>query len=266
MIEFYLNSSIYVQVLIAGLFTWGITSLGSAIVFFFKNVNKNILDGMLGLSAGIMIAASFWSLLNPAIEEAESLGMNAWLVAFSGFITGGLLLLLCDKLFKKFLKRKKFKETEGNSIKRSIMLIFSITLHNIPEGLAIGVAFGGIASGSSTVLSALMLAIGIGIQNFPEGSAISLPLRRDGMNRGSAFFFGMISGIVEPIAALIGAILVIYVVNILPFFLSLAAGAMVYVVISELVPESQKNPNNGLMTFLTLIGFSIMMILDVALS
>lgn len=263
MINYYINASIYEQVIIACLLTWVITSLGAAIVFFFKKVNKTILDGMLGFSAGVMIAASFWSLLNPSIEKAENLGMNAWLVAFLGFIAGGILIYFSDIIFSVILKNKKTTNEKG--IKRNILLIFSITLHNIPEGLAIGVAFGGIASGSNTLLSALMLAIGIGIQNFPEGCAVSLPLRREGLSRTKSFLFGMLSGIVEPIAGLLGATLVIYVTNALPFFLAFAAGAMIYVVVSELIPESQNNKNKGLMTLFTLIGFSIMMILDVAL-
>lgn len=263
MVDYYINASIYVQVTIACLLTWSITSIGAAIVFFFKKVNKTVLDGMLGLSAGVMIAASFWSLLNPAIEKASSLGMNAWLVAFLGFISGGILIFLSDIIFEKLLKKRNVKNNEG--IKRNILLIFSITLHNIPEGLAIGVAFGGIASGTNTLLSALMLAIGIGIQNFPEGCAVSLPLRREGLSRMKSFVYGMASGIVEPISGILGAILVIYVTNTLPFFLSFAAGAMIYVAVSELIPESQKNTRKNLMTLFTLLGFSIMMILDVAL-
>lgn len=263
MIDFYVNSSIYVQVLIACLMTWFITSLGAAIVFFFKKVNKNILDGMLGFSAGVMIAASFWSLLNPAIEKAEELGMNAWVVAFLGFTCGGLLILLSDKLFEKILKKRNTKDEKG--MRRSLLVLFSITLHNIPEGLAIGVAFGGIANGANTLFAALILAIGIGIQNFPEGCAVSLPLRREGLSRKKSFIYGSLSGIVEPIAGLLGTILVIYVTNVLPFFLAFAAGAMIAVVVVELIPESQKNEHTNLMTLFTLFGFSIMMILDVAL-
>lgn len=263
MIDFYVNASVYVQVFIATLMTWAITSLGAALVFFFKKVNKNILDGMLGLSAGVMIAASFWSLLNPAIEKATELNMNAWLVALIGLIFGTSLLLGSDFFLKKKLK-KKYKGKESK-IRRSMMLIFSITLHNIPEGLAIGVAFGGVAAGSNTLLAAVMLATGIGIQNLPEGTAVSLPLRREGFSRGKSFVYGMMSGIVEPISALIGAWLVTYVVNILPVSLAFAAGAMLYVAVSELIPESQNNDNKNFMTVLTICGFAIMMVLDVAL-
>ena len=265
MIDFYVNSSVYVQVVIATLMTWGITSIGSAIVFFFKKINATILDAMLGLSAGVMIAASFFSLLNPAINQAESLGMISWLVVSLGFLSGGLFLILSDCVFDKLLNKKSMRK--NNSLKRSLMLIFSITLHNIPEGLAIGVAFGSIASGveGATLAAAFMLAVGVGIQNFPEGTAISLPLRREGFSRGKSFLFGALSGVVEPIAGIIGCVLVMFVKNILPFFLAFAAGAMIYVAASELIPESQKNRHKNIMSLFTILGFVIMMILDVAL-
>ena len=220
---------------------------------------------MLGLSAGVMISASFWSLLNPAINQADALGMNSWLIVSIGFFTGGLVLILGDILFEKILTKKKRKNSY--SMKRSLMLIFSITLHNIPEGLAIGVAFGSIALGvdGATLASAFMLAVGVGIQNFPEGTSVSLPLRREKFSRKKAFIYGALSGIVEPIAGLVGCILVIYVQNILPFFLAFAAGAMIYVAMSELIPESQKNPHKNLMSLFTILGFVIMMMLDVAL-
>jgi len=220
---------------------------------------------MLGLSAGVMISASFWSLLNPAINQADALGMNSWLIVSIGFFTGGLVLILGDILFEKILTKKKRKNSY--SMKRSLMLIFSITLHNIPEGLAIGVAFGSIALGvdGATLASAFMLAVGVGIQNFPEGTSVSLPLRREKFSRKKAFIYGALSGIVEPIAGLVGCILVIYVQNILPFFLAFAAGAMIYVAMSELIPESQKNPHKNLMSLFTILGFVIMMMLYVAL-
>ena len=265
MIDFYINSSIYVQVILATLMTWGITALGGALVFFFKKVNGTLLDAMLGLSAGVMISASFWSLLNPAINQADALGMTSWLVVSIGFLSGGILLILGDILFGKILNKKKKKNAKG--IKRSLMLIFSITLHNIPEGLAIGVAFGSIALGAegATLASAVMLAVGIGIQNLPEGTAVSLPLRRENFSRKKAFLYGVLSGIVEPIAGIIGCVLVIYVQNVLPFFLAFAAGAMIYVAVSELIPESQKNKHKNLMSLFTILGFVIMMMLDVAL-
>lgn len=265
MIEFYVNSSVYIQVLIATLMTWGITSLGAAIVFFFKKVNNTILDGMLALSAGVMLAASFWSLLNPAVIQADALGMKSWLIVSIGFISGCVVIILGDLFFSKILNKRNSNNVKGK--KRGLMLIFSITLHNIPEGLAIGVAFGSIASGIEgvTLLSAFMLALGIGIQNFPEGTAVSLPLRREKLSRIKSFFYGSISGVVEPVSGLIGCILVMYVRNVLPFFLAFAAGAMIYVVVSELVPESQKNNNRRLMSIFSIIGFVIMMILDIAL-
>lgn len=264
MIEWYINTNVYMQVFIATLMTWGITTLGAAVVFLFKKVNGTILDAMLGLSAGVMIAASFWSLLNPAIEEANNLGMIAWLVVSIGFLVGSVILILGDNIFEKILNKRNSKNVKG--LKRSLMLMFSITLHNIPEGLAIGVAFGSIAfsSGSNTLMAAFMLAVGVGIQNFPEGTAVSLPLRRENFSRGKAFLMGALSGIVEPIAGLIGCLLVIYVQNILPFFLAFAAGAMIYVAISELIPESQNNKCKNLMSLFTILGFMIMMMLDVA--
>lgn len=265
MIDFYINSSVYVQVILAGLLTWGVTASGAAIVFFFKKVNGNVLDAMLGLSGGVMISASFFSLLNPAIDGANSLGMTSWLVVSLGFFSGGILLILGDLFFNYILERRKNNNVK--SLKRSLMLIFSITLHNIPEGLAIGVAFGSIAYGleGASLTAAVMLAVGVAIQNFPEGTAVSLPLRRENFSRKKSFIYGSLSGIVEPISAFVGCILVMYVKNILPFLLSFAAGAMIYVAISELIPESQKNVHKNLMSFFAIFGFVIMMILDVAL-
>ena len=209
MINWYINLTYPLQALVASMFTWAITSMGSAVVFFFKKVNKNTMDAMLGLSAGVMLAATFWSLLSPALEMAENLKLISWLIVSLGVLSGGLLLFCGDKIFDRITKKK----TNSHSIKRSLMLIFSITLHNIPEGMAIGVAFGSVFYNleGATLAAAVMLAIGIGIQNFPEGSAVSLPLRREGMSPQKAFFFGMLSGIVEPISAVVGAILVIKV-------------------------------------------------------
>lgn len=263
MINWYMNLNYPIQALIASLFTWGITSLGAAVVFLFKKVNKNTMDAMLGLSAGVMLAATFWSLLSPALEMAENLKLISWLIVSLGVLSGGLLLFCGDKIFDRITKKK----TNSHSIKRSLMLIFSITLHNIPEGMAIGVAFGSVFYNleGATLAAAIMLAIGIDIQNFPEGSAVSLPLRREGMSPQKAFFFGMLSGIVEPISAVVGAILVIKVQVLLPILLSFAGGAMIYVVVQELIPESQTNKKKDLMALFTILGFLLMMIFDVSL-
>ena len=250
--------------LIASLFTWGVTTMGASLVFFFKKVNRNVMDALLGFAAGVMIAASFWSLLAPGIELAEELDKCAWLIATLGFLSGGVILYLGDKVCKFFLKKRN-NNSEG--LRRSILLFSSISLHNIPEGLSVGVAFGSLFYNMSeaSLLSAIVFAIGIGLQNFPEGSAVSLPLRREGFSRTKSFMYGSLSGIVEPISAVIGALLVVKIRNILPFCLCFAAGAMIYVVVEELIPESQSNKCKDLMAFFTLIGFSIMMILDVAL-
>lgn len=263
MIEFFSNLDHTIQALLATIFTWSVTALGASFVFFFKKVNKNVMDAMLGFAAGVMIAASFWSLLAPSIEMAENLNMTAWQIAFLGFFSGGLLLFIGDKIFQKLDK----SENKKSSFKRSMMLISSITLHNIPEGLAVGVAFGSLKYGLDgvTLASACLLAFGIGLQNFPEGTAVSVPLRREGFSRKKAFFIGQLSGIVEPIAGVIGALLVLKIRMLLPFLLAFAAGAMIYVVVQELIPESQTNKRKDLMALFTLIGFSIMMILDVAL-
>lgn len=271
MIEFLSNLNPVIQALLATLFTYGVTALGAALVFLFKKVNKTVMDAMLGFAAGVMIAASFWSLLSPAIEMADSLNMIPWLIVFIGFFSGGLLLYIGDKVFnhfdKNFSKKKNKENNKVTSFKRCLMLIFSITMHNIPEGLAVGVAFGSAVYGlnGATVSSACLLALGIGLQNFPEGTAVSVPLRREGMSRKKAFLYGQLSGIVEPISGVIGALLVLKVRYLLPFLLSFAAGAMIYVVVQELIPESQSNKKKDLMALFTLIGFSVMMILDVAL-
>ena len=262
MIEFYINLNPILQALIACIFTFSITALGAGLVIFFKNINKNILDAMLGSAAGVMIAASFWSLLSPAISLAETLKMNIILVIATSFISGGLLLFVGDKIFSNLKIKNK-----DNNLKKIIMLVSSITLHNIPEGLAIGVAFGTIAYGldGATLTSACLLAFGIGIQNFPEGTAVSVPLRKYGLSRKKSFILGSLSGIVEPISGVIGAILALKIRILLPFLLAFAAGAMIYVVVVELIPESQSNERKDLMAMFTLIGFTIMMMLDVML-
>lgn len=249
-----------IMALIAGVFCWIVTSLGSAIVILFKKVNKNIMDILLSLSAGIMLAASFFSLLNPAIEIALELKQNLLLVVFGGFLLGGLFIYLCNKLIESFPNNFINK----SSFKRCFLLMTSITIHNIPEGLAVGVAYGAILSGAS-LINALSLTLGIAIQNFPEGSAISLPLRRDGFSRKKSFLFGVLSGTVEPISALVGALLVLKIRIILPIVLSFAAGAMLYVTVVELIPESQANKKKGLMALILLLGFAFMMLLELLL-
>ena len=262
MIDWFINQDIIIKTLLASLFTFLLTSMGAGIVFFFKKINKTIMDIMLALAAGIMISATFWSLIEPSISLSETLGLNSCLIAVFGIFSGCLLLFLGDTIYDKYSDSNK-KEKK----KRIFMLIFSITLHNIPEGLAIGVAFGSLKYNlpGVTILSAISLAIGIGIQNFPEGSAISLPLRREGYSRLKSFIYGSLSGIVEPISAVLGAILVLQVRAILPFLLCFAAGAMLYVVIKEIIPESQENSNKDLMALFSIIGFLIMMILDISL-
>lgn len=264
MFNWFLELNHIVQALMAGLFTFSITAFGASFVFLFKKINKSIMDAMLGFSAGVMIAASFWSLLSPSIEMANSLNMIAWLVALIGFLFGGILLFIGDKIFDKISEKKKIINTK---FKRCLMLMFSITLHNIPEGLAVGVAFGSIAYGldGASTSTACLLALGIGLQNFPEGTAVSVPLRREGFSRTKSFIYGSLSALVEPISSIFGAILVIKVRFLLPFLLAFAAGAMIYVVVEELIPESQSNKKKDLMALFTLIGFSIMMILDVGL-
>lgn len=258
MYNWFINLNYVEEALIATIFTYLVTAIGASIVFFFKKISKNIMDAMLGFAAGVMTSASYFSLLAPAIDSSSSLGLTPWLTAFIGFFTGGLLLYGTDIIFDKILGKKN---------KRILMLVSSITIHNIPEGLAVGIAFGSIFYGieGATILSAIMLAIGIGLQNFPEGSAVAIPLLREGMSRKKAFFYGQLSAIVEPIFGVIGAIMVLKVRILLPFFLAFAAGAMIYVVVSELIPESQSNEKKNLMAIFTIIGFSIMMILDVAL-
>jgi len=264
MFNYFLSLTPVMQAFIAGMFTFLVTTLGSAVVFFFKSVNKNIMNVMLSLSAGIMLSASFFSLLNPAIEIASELKLIVWLVVFIGIMVGGLLLLVGDKVLEYFSKNR---ENDSLNLRRCAMLFTSITLHNIPEGLVVGVAFGAIAYGieNASVFSAISLTIGIAIQNFPEGSAISIPLRREGLSRFKSFMFAMLSGLVEPISAIIGAILVMKIQILLPFILSFAAGAMIFVIVMELVPESQSGQKKDLMALLTLLGFSIMMILEITL-
>lgn len=268
--SWFLDKHPAMQALLATMFTWGVTALGASLVFFFRKMNQKVLDAMLGFAAGVMIAASFWSLLAPAIAMSEEVSdLPRWMPALIGFLSGGLFLAMLDKVLPHLHPGFSMKEAEGpkTSLRRSVLLVLAITLHNIPEGLAIGVAFGAVAYGlpSATIGAAIALAIGIGLQNFPEGTAVSVPLRREGMSRGKAFFYGQLSGIVEPIAGVAGAMLVLSMQAILPYALAFAAGAMIFVVVEELIPQSQLQKNTDLATLATLVGFAVMMTLDVAL-
>ena len=267
--DFIRESSPVIQALIATCFTWFVTALGSGLVFFFKTINRKVLDSMLGFAAGVMIAASFWSLLSPAIAMSEESGNLPWLAPLIGFLLGGAFLKLAGSILPHVHIGMPTAQAEGvkTNWKRSILLVTAITLHNIPEGLAVGVAFGAVAAGipSATLAGATALAIGIGIQNFPEGAAVSIPLRREGLSRLKSFWFGQLSGVVEPIAGVIGAVAVLAMRPLLPYALSFAAGAMIYVVVEELIPEAQSSGNSDFATMGTMLGFAIMMLLDVAL-
>ncbi len=257
------------QALLATLFTWGVTALGASLVFFFKTINRKVLDAMLGFAAGVMIAASFWSLLAPAIEMSENMGHIPWVPAVVGFLLGGVFLRGIDMVLPHLHLGLPIEEAEGihTTWRRSVLLVLAITLHNIPEGLAVGVAFGAVAYNlpSATLAGAIALAIGIGIQNFPEGTSVSVPLRREGMSRRKCFWYGQLSGAVEPIAGVIGAAAVLLMRPILPYALSFAAGAMIFVVVEELIPESQAEKNTDIATLGAMLGFAVMMTLDVAL-
>lgn len=270
MTDFIQQYSPVTQALMATLFTWGVTAAGAALVFFTKKVNPKAMDSMLGFAAGVMIAASFWSLLAPGIEMAEQIGHISWLTAAIGFLGGGIFMRLTDRFLPHIHPGLEKGSREGvkTSWQRSTLLVLAITLHNIPEGLAVGVAFGAVAANlpSATLGGAIALAIGIGLQNFPEGAAVSLPLRREGMGRTKSFILGQASGVVEPIAGVAGAAFVIHLQSVLPYALCFAAGAMIFVVVEELIPESQRNEANiDTVTMATMAGFVVMMILDVAL-
>jgi ZIP family zinc transporter len=268
--EFFLNLNPVIQALLATLFTWGVTAAGSALVFLGRTLNQRLLDCMMGFAAGVMIAASFWSLLAPGIEIAEQLGQTAWLTAVVGFLGGGVFMRIIDIFLPHMHPGMCVTDAEGvkTSWQRSTLLVLAITLHNIPEGLAVGVAFGAVAAGlpSATIGGAVALALGIGIQNFPEGAAVSMPLRREGLSRWKSFLMGQYSGLVEPVAGVLGALFVLRMQELLPYTLCFAAGAMIFVVVEELIPESQRKPEHiDHVTMSTMGGFAIMMILDVAL-
>ena len=267
--EWFMAQEPVTQAFAATCFTWFVTALGAALVFFFKEINKKFLDGMMGFAAGVMIAACFWSLLAPAIEIAAEDGIPPWFPAASGFLLGGVFLWGADKILPHLHIGYPMEEAEGpkTSWRRSVLLVLAITLHNIPEGLAVGIAFGALSTDlpSATLAGAIALTLGIGIQNFPEGAAVSLPLRREGMSRIKSFWYGQLSGVVEPMAGVLGAAAVILMRPILPYALSFAAGAMIFVVVEELIPESQLDKNTDIATIGTMLGFTVMMILDVAL-
>jgi ZIP family zinc transporter len=257
------------QALLATLFTWSVTALGAAWVFTTREVSRKMLDAMLGFTAGVMIAASFWSLLAPALEMAEGGALPSWFPAVTGFLAGGVFLRGIDMILPHLHLWSRTSEAEGikTNWQRSILMVLAITLHNIPEGLAVGVAFGAAASGvpSATVAGAVALAIGIGLQNFPEGMAVAVPLRREGMSRRKAFWYGQLSAAVEPIAGVIGALSVTVMRPLLPYALSFAAGAMIFVVVEEVIPESHRGHHADIATTGAMIGFAVMMLLDVAL-
>ncbi|MDP8238781.1 MAG: ZIP family metal transporter [Candidatus Hatepunaea meridiana] len=258
-----------IQTLFGTGFTWFLTALGAAVVFFAKDMPKKVLDGMLGFAAGVMIAASYWSLLAPAIEMSEGGPVPVWVPAVVGFLLGGIFLRIVDMILPHLHQGDPVEKAEGlkTNWQRTTLLVMAITLHNIPEGLAVGVAFGAVAAGldSATLPGAVALALGIGIQNFPEGMIVSMPLRREGMSRSKSFWYGQLSGMPEPVAGVIGAFIVITSRSILPYALAFAAGAMIFVVAEEVIPEAQRNGNTHIATAGVMIGFTVMMILDVAL-
>lgn len=266
-IDFFESIDPILAALIATLFTWFVTALGASFVFFFKGMNRTLFDGMLGFTGGVMVAASFWSLLAPAIEMSSGDGFIKVMPAAIGFALGALFIFGLDKILPHI--HINFKETEGikSPWQRTTLLVLAITLHNIPEGLAVGVLFGGVAAGipEATIAGAVTLAIGIGIQNFPEGIAVSMPLRRMGMSRRKSFMYGQSSAIVEPIAGVLGAVAVTFFTPLLPYALAFAAGAMIYVVVEEVIPETQLEKNTDIATLGFIGGFIVMMTLDVAL-
>lgn len=270
MIEVFENLSPVTQAFLATLFTWGMTAIGASLVFATKKINQRLLDSMLGFAGGVMIAASYWSLLSPAIDMSENHPIGSWFPAAFGFLFGGIFILIMNKIVPHLHPNAKLNDAEGikpKRLSRSTLLVFAVTLHNIPEGLAVGIAFGALATGNTeaTLAGAIALALGIGIQNFPEGVAVSMPLRGEGMSRGKSFMYGQFSGMVEPFAAVLGAMAVAFFEPILSYALSFAAGAMIFVVAEEVIPGSQEKGNKDLASISLMVGFTIMMILDVAL-
>jgi ZIP family zinc transporter len=270
MIDWFCQLGPALQALLAGLFTWSITALGASTVFVSRTLDRRVFDALLGFAAGVMIAASFWSLLSPAIEMATERGDLPWLAPLCGFLCGAAFLFLGDKVIPHLHINLHREITEGPATEwnRTVLLVLAITLHNIPEGLAVGVAFGAVSFGlpDATLAGAVALAIGIGLQNFPEGLSVAMPLRREGVPRAKCFWYGQLSAVVEPVAAVIGALAVMQAEPLLPFALSFAAGAMIFVVVEEVIPESQGGGNTDLATLGAIAGFPVMMVLDVALS
>jgi ZIP family zinc transporter len=257
------------QALLATCFTWFLTAVGAAAVFFFKNLRREVLDFMLGFAAGVMIAACYWSLLAPSIKLSVASHLPIWLPATIGFLLGGLFIWGVDRVLPHLHIGYPIDEAEGIKTRwqRSILLVLAITLHNLPEGLAVGVAFGALRAGvpSASFAAAVALAIGIGIQNLPEGAAVAVPLRREGMSRLKSFWYGQLSGAVEPVGGVLGAAAVVVIQPLLPYAMGFAAGAMIYVVVEELIPESQLTKNTHRATLGAMLGFVVMMILDVGL-
>lgn len=270
MLEWFIALDPLWQATLAGVFTWSITALGSAVVFFMNNINDTLLAVMNGFAGGVMIAASFWSLLAPAIESAESAGYGRWsfMPALIGFLVGGGFLRLIDKILPHTHLYADKSDEEGApvSLSSTALLFIAITIHNFPEGLSVGVAFGAIGRAeSATLASAVALAIGIGLQNFPEGAALSMPIRAEGNSKSRSFNLGQASALVEIVGAFLGALLVTQVSAIMPYALSFAAGAMVFVVVEDLIPTSQATGKTDIATLAFMVGFAVMMVLDVAL-
>jgi ZIP family zinc transporter len=270
MIEFFSSLTPVLQALIASTFTWAMTALGASLIFATKTINRKFMDGMLGFAAGVMMAATFWSLLEPAIQMSRNKPLPAWFPAAVGFLIGVVVISSIDKILPHLHMGLPMTQAEGIKTRwqRSILLVLAITLHNLPEGIAIGVVFGALGSGVSSVplTAALIVALGIGIQDIPEGMAVSFPLRREGLSRFKSFWYGQLSGLVEPLGALIGVATVVLVQPILPYAAGFSAGAMMFVVVEELIPESQQGEHPDIATIGTMIGFVLMMILDVAFS
>ena len=268
LVQFFESLDPVLGALYASLFTWGITALGASMVFFVKTMNRAVLDGLLGFTGGVMVAASFWSLLAPGIEMSPGTGFVKVIPSIVGFGLGALFIFGLDRILPHV--HINFKETEGirTPWRRTTLMVMAITLHNIPEGLAVGVLFGGVAAGipEASIAGALALALGIGIQNFPEGIAVSMPMRRQGVSRLKCFWYGQLSAIVEPIAAVVGAVAVTFFTPILPYALAFAAGAMIFVVVEEVIPETQQDKYTDIATLGFIGGFIVMMTLDVGLS